>query len=87
MVHDQSHVELCKNNGWLLNEVQLRVLKVVLKWRDVVARMIDESPRFVLPNRGLQALANHMPTDAYGLICFGHGDRHLDRQAEPKPVH
>lgn len=41
---------------------QLRVLKMILKWRDYVSRLDDESPKYMLPNHILFAIAKEMPT-------------------------
>jgi len=40
---------------------QLRVLKMLLKWRDYVARIDDESPHYMLPNQILFAIAKDLP--------------------------
>jgi len=40
---------------------QLRVLKMLLKWRDYVARMDDESNFYMLPNHILFSIAKEMP--------------------------
>ena len=40
---------------------QLRVLKMLIKWRDFVARIDDESPNYMLPNHILFAIAKDLP--------------------------
>jgi ribonuclease D len=68
-VTESSHVDLCKTNGWLLSDTQMRVLRALFRWRDLMARQLDESTRFVLPNRALQALCQHMPADMRQVIA------------------
>ena len=41
---------------------QLRVLRMILKWRDYVARIDDESCHHMLPNHILFSIAKDMPT-------------------------
>ena len=41
---------------------QLRILKMMFKWRDYVARLDDESTHYMLPNHILFAIAKEMPT-------------------------
>lgn len=41
---------------------QMRILKMMLKWRDYVARLDDESTHYMLPNHILFAIAKEMPT-------------------------
>jgi exosome complex exonuclease RRP6 len=40
----------------------MRVLKTVLKWRDYICRLDDESPAYMLPNHILFSVAKVMPT-------------------------
>ena len=35
---------------------------MLIKWRDYVARLNDESPQFILPNIEMVKLAEDMPT-------------------------
>lgn len=37
----------------MMSAVQIRVIKLLLKWRDYVARLDDESPNYMLPNHVL----------------------------------
>ncbi|TCD63167.1 exosome nuclease subunit [Steccherinum ochraceum] len=46
---------------------RLQVFKTVHSWRDQVARLEDESPRYVLPNHYLFSLAENPPADIAGL--------------------
>lgn len=40
----------------------MRVLKLLLKWRDYVARLDDESHHYMLPNNVLFQIGKDMPT-------------------------
>lgn len=44
------------------------LLRKLWEWRDMIARRDDESPRYVMANRVLVALASYTPTDANGVV-------------------
>lgn len=44
-----------------LNYIQLEIFKTLHQWRDEMARILDESTAFVLPNHLLFCLAQYMP--------------------------
>ncbi|GAA6024428.1 hypothetical protein JCM11491_001731 [Sporobolomyces phaffii] len=45
--------------GWGPGEVRFEVVKAVMRWREHVARELDESPRYVVALAGVVALAEH----------------------------
>ena len=45
----------------LVGEDRLKVLKMLLKWRDYIARVQDESRAYVLPNHVLLEIARILP--------------------------
>eukprot|EP01125_Pyxidicula_operculata_P011507 TRINITY_DN3769_c0_g1_i1.p1 TRINITY_DN3769_c0_g1~~TRINITY_DN3769_c0_g1_i1.p1 ORF type:complete len:857 (+),score=204.72 TRINITY_DN3769_c0_g1_i1:2168-4738(+) len=55
-------------NSSTLDETQLRVFAGLYEWRDQVARMEDESVRWVLPNHMMLQVALHTPTDVASLL-------------------
>jgi exosome complex exonuclease RRP6 len=49
-------------NKTLQSLSQFTTLKTLLKWRDYIARVEDESPGYVMPNHVLFQIAKDMPT-------------------------
>ena len=49
-------------NKTLSSVKQTSVLKMVLKWRDYIARIEDESPAYVLPNHIMFQIGKDLPT-------------------------
>ena len=45
-----------------LSQEQFRVFKLLVKWRDYLARLNDESVDFVMPTSFLEKIAEDMPT-------------------------
>jgi exosome complex exonuclease RRP6 len=73
--------ESFQSDGWrkLYNKTsvsftqsQLRVCAALFAWRDKVARLEDESTRYVLPNHMLLTISELMPTDVNGLLACCH---------------
>ena len=50
---DYNYYMIIARNKTLQSRKQFSVLKAVLKWRDYVARVEDESPAYVMPNHVL----------------------------------
>lgn len=46
-----------------------KILYALCEWRDAVARVEDESPRFVLSDRAILALAERVPSSHNSLLC------------------
>lgn len=61
-VKDYNHYAIVERSRHTHTPNQLRVLKMLLKWRDYVARIDDESPSYMLPNHILFQVAKEMPT-------------------------
>lgn len=49
------------------NSQQLEVMKALHQWRDLKAREIDESTRFILPNSTILSIAAALPNDLHSL--------------------
>ena len=62
IVKDYGHYQLIERSRHTHSPNQLRVLKLLLKWRDFIARLDDESTHHMLPNHILFAIAKEMPT-------------------------
>jgi ribonuclease D len=39
----------------------MKVLKMMMKWRDWIGRLEDESPKFVMPNSVMFQIARDLP--------------------------
>lgn len=61
IVKDFNYYMIISKNSLMQTEGQLRVLKLLLKWRDYVARLDDESPQHMLPNHTLFQIARDLP--------------------------
>ena len=62
VVKDYGYYALAERSRHTHTHNQLRVLRMLLKWRDYVARLDDESCHYMLPNHILFAIAKEMPT-------------------------
>ena len=62
IVKDYAYWQLIERSRLTHTQNQLRILKLLLKWRDMVARLDDESPHHMLPNHILFSIAKEMPT-------------------------
>jgi exosome complex exonuclease RRP6 len=59
---DFNYYMILQRNQATSTPAQTSVLKALLKWRDYVARVEDESQPFVLPNHIMFAMASALPT-------------------------
>lgn len=62
VVKDYNYFAIVERSRHTHSFNQLRVLKMLLKWRDFVARLDDESCHYMLPNHILFAIAKEMPS-------------------------
>ena len=60
-VKDISYYMIVGRNQLCQSENQLRVLKKLLKWRDFVARLDDESPDHMMPKHILFQIGRDLP--------------------------
>lgn len=49
------------------------ILEALFNWRDKVARDLDESPRYVMPNHFMIALCTQQPTTVQGVLSAANG--------------
>jgi exosome complex exonuclease RRP6 len=61
-VKDTNYFMVIGRNKTLNSASQISALKAVLKWRDFVARLDDESPAYMLPNHIMFQICKDMPT-------------------------
>lgn len=64
--------QLLQRDPARLSEEQLAVFKKVHQWRDTLARELDESLNFVMPNYVISRVAAAMPSDATALLGVLH---------------
>jgi len=60
-VKDYNYYMVVGRNKTLNSAAQISVLKMMLKWRDYVARMDDESPAYMLPNHVMFQISKDLP--------------------------
>ena len=63
IVDDNTISTFCSNNGLVFHSSQYRVFRSLFYWRDNLARELDESVRYILPNRLLIGIATALPTN------------------------
>lgn len=63
-----AHVKLCERSGLIFNNQQLFALKELYAWRDNIARQVDDSCGFVLPNSMMLKIAEKLPGDKQGIL-------------------
>lgn len=62
-----------------LSPSQQIVLKDLFAWRDQIARKLDDSPRYVMPNHYMVSLSVMMPTNVASVLSAGTGVTNLIR--------
>ncbi|CAK1588540.1 unnamed protein product [Parnassius mnemosyne] len=67
VVHDNSHLGLYVRSKKSFNSRQMAALKLLYKWRDSQARVLDESTTYLLPNHMLLSLAEALPREVQGV--------------------
>ena len=61
IVKDFNYHMIIQRNQAHNSILETSVLKALLKWRDYMARIEDESPSFVMPNHVMFQMASNMP--------------------------
>ncbi|CAH2034888.1 unnamed protein product, partial [Iphiclides podalirius] len=67
VVHENSHLRLYVRSKKSFNTRQMAALKLLYKWRDSQARVLDESTTYLMPNHMLLALAETLPREMQGV--------------------
>ena len=62
LVKDTNYFMIIGRNKTLNSTSQISALKAILKWRDFVARVDDESPAYMLPNHTMFQICKDLPT-------------------------
>lgn len=72
IIKEDSHMPMYIRSRKLFNARQMAALKILYKWRDSQARLLDESPKYLLPNHMMLALAESLPREVQGVnaICY-----------------
>ncbi|KAJ8736936.1 hypothetical protein PYW07_000207 [Mythimna separata] len=66
---ETSHIPLYVRSKKSFNSQQMAALKILYKWRDAQARLLDESTTYLLPNHMLLALAETLPREVQGVTA------------------
>ena len=69
---DGSYYDLLTRNKPIMSTKKYELLKALLRWRDKIARLEDESVRFILPNNVLFQLIDSMPkttNELYAMVA------------------
>jgi exosome complex exonuclease RRP6 len=69
MFQDDSYRKLYNKHNVVFSPAQLRVFAGLFNWRDKVARIEDESTRYVLPNHMMFRIAELMPLTMENLLA------------------
>ncbi|XP_022832903.1 exosome component 10 isoform X2 [Spodoptera litura] len=72
VVTETSHIPLYVRSKKSFNSQQMAALKMLYKWRDGQARLLDESTTYLLPNHMLLALAETLPREMQGVNAVCH---------------
>ncbi|XP_060809782.1 exosome component 10 [Amyelois transitella] len=67
VVHEDSHMPLYVRSKKSFNTQQMAALKMLYKWRDAQARLLDESTTYLLPNHMMLALSETLPREVQGV--------------------
>ncbi|XP_072930705.1 exosome complex component 10 homolog isoform X2 [Epargyreus clarus] len=67
VVDDNSHMSIYLRSKRVFNTRQMAALKLLFKWRDSQARILDESVTYLIPNHMLIALAEALPREMQGV--------------------
>jgi len=68
MVKDSNYYLVIARNKMLQTQAQISCLKALLKWRDFISRVDDESCGYMLPNHIMFQIAKDLPTTTNELM-------------------
>uniref|UniRef100_A0A2S2QFR5 Exosome complex component 10 homolog n=1 Tax=Sipha flava TaxID=143950 RepID=A0A2S2QFR5_9HEMI len=68
ILHDQSHMSMYKRSKKMFDIQQMYALKSIFAWRDKLARELDESPGYILPNHMLLKISEMLPKESSGIL-------------------
>ncbi|XP_050437071.1 exosome component 10 [Adelges cooleyi] len=69
ILQDDSHMSMYKRSKKLFDLQQMYALKELYAWRDKIARELDESPGYVLPNHMLIKISETLPKEFAGILA------------------
>ncbi|PVD36992.1 hypothetical protein C0Q70_03985 [Pomacea canaliculata] len=82
LYREDSHLELYTRSKKVFNSQQMQALKRLFAWRDVTARLEDESVQYVLPNHMLLQMAEILPRERQGVFACCNPIPPLVRQSQ-----
>ncbi|XP_050536881.1 exosome component 10 [Daktulosphaira vitifoliae] len=69
ILNNESHMSMYKRSKKLFDLQQMFALKSLFSWRDKIARELDESPGYVLPNHMLIKISETLPKEFSGILA------------------
>ncbi|XP_025192206.1 exosome component 10 isoform X1 [Melanaphis sacchari] len=69
ILSDDSHLSMYKRSKKMFDIQQMYALKHIYAWRDKLARELDESPGYILPNHMLLKISEMLPKESYGILA------------------
>ena len=74
---DTEYVTIMNRNAPLMGEGNIQILDMLLTWRDYIARIEDESTKYVMPNDVMFDIARSAPKDLWDLeVVLGRHPKH-----------
>lgn len=69
ILHDDSHLSMYKRSKKMFDVQQMYALKHLYAWRDKLARELDESSGYILPNHMLLKISELLPKESSGILA------------------
>lgn len=69
ILNDDSHLSMYKRSKKMFDIQQMYALKHIYAWRDKLARELDESPGYILPNHMLLKISEMLPKESFGILA------------------
>lgn len=66
---EDSHLSMYKRSKKMFDVQQMYALKHIYAWRDKLARELDESPGYILPNHMLLKISEMLPKESFGILA------------------
>ncbi|XP_012282289.1 exosome component 10 [Orussus abietinus] len=66
---EESYLGIYRKSQKMFNNKQLYALKELYKWRDITARLEDDSTAYILPNHMLLNIAETLPREMQGILA------------------
>ncbi|XP_027842053.2 exosome component 10 isoform X2 [Aphis gossypii] len=69
ILSEDSHLSMYKRSKKMFDIQQMYALKHIYAWRDKLARELDESPGYILPNHMLLKISEMLPKESFGILA------------------